>query len=51
VLLKGFDGYHSRHKGFILVRDEALYPVLETCEYVFLNAKVLQKSYNRRYAS
>jgi hypothetical protein len=34
-----------------LVRDKALRPVPETYEYVFLNAKVLQKAYNRGYAS
>jgi hypothetical protein len=40
-------------KGFMLVRvrDEALRLVLETCEYVFLNAKVLQKAYNMGYVS
>jgi uncharacterized protein YfaA (DUF2138 family) len=51
VLLKGFDGGHSEHKGFILVRNEALRPIPKTYEYVFLNAKVLQKAYNRRYTS
>jgi hypothetical protein len=34
-----------------MVRDEALRPVPETCEYVFLNAKVLQKAYSKGYAS
>jgi hypothetical protein len=38
-------------KGFILVWNDALRPMLETCEYVFLNAKVLQTTYNKGYAS
>jgi hypothetical protein len=51
ALFKGFDGLHLGHKGFILVWDEALSLVSETCEYVFLNAKVLQKAYDKEYAS
>ena len=38
-------------KGFIPVGDEPLSPLSEAYEYVFLNAKVLQTTYNRGYAS
>jgi hypothetical protein len=51
MLLKGFNGWHSEHKGFILVQDEAIRLILKTYEYMFLNTKVLQKAYNRRYTS